>query len=234
MANVTNVTWRGGLLKLLSVSFLEDKKKKINEIAPSWHTVFANPWQQARMPPNSALQKADNYWIQSKDCFYLPAANGELPLNPRGLASVTMPKHLRSLVSAPEQQVMRTVWTIYLVLRKKKEAKNKAAFFGCLSFDWEISILRSHLCCERQHVCVRTLLGGSVSGPKRSRVNVREVKGGGHVWCLSKTRFCKQRERRGQTCPSVSFQVQKMSDVKNQAAERAVLAFHAGCKERLY
>lgn len=38
--------------------------------------------------------------------FYLPATNCKLPLNPGGLARVTMPKHLRSLVSPPQRQVM--------------------------------------------------------------------------------------------------------------------------------
>lgn len=41
-----------------------------------------------------------------KGLFLSAAANGKLPLNPGGLESATMPKHLRSLVSPAEQQVM--------------------------------------------------------------------------------------------------------------------------------
>lgn len=77
---VQNVTDNQFVRPISPIFYCKDKKNKakrkhteINELVLSWHTAFARAWNQANSS-NSALQEANNYSIQSKDCFYLPAS----------------------------------------------------------------------------------------------------------------------------------------------------------------
>lgn len=101
------VTCWGGLLKLFSLCFSWGGGNN------QWNcTVLAHSLCKPLATGNHASKlcfpKGWQLLIIVQGCFYLRATNCKLPLYPGGLASMTMPNHLRPLIFPPKQQVTHT------------------------------------------------------------------------------------------------------------------------------